>query len=667
MAEASQRRTGTVFGRYVLVEPIGAGAMGEVWVAVDPDLDRKLALKLLRRSRSRRDDNPRLLREARAMARLNHPNVAAVHDVGEVDGQVFIAMEFVAGESLAEFIARGPHPWSTVLPLLRQAGAGLAAAHAAGIVHRDLKPANVLIGADGRVRVVDFGLASAERRERPDELGDASQTLPPDRKEAAVGTPAYMAAEQHRGESFDARSDQFAFCVSAFEALYGRRPFPGSHRYAVALAIVEGRLTDVPAEEQAPAWIHRTILRGLSTAPDERFPDMIALLDQLDRDPAQRRNRWIFAGVGLAMVVAMLATWLAWPARPDPCAEVGEPMAATWSPEHRAALEGWLASGPTEPWREAASQRLLEGLDTRANAWMASERTICSDRVAKRATDRLLDERELCLERQRQAIATLTELPERDASERAEVRDHTLAQPYALLRAIGDPRPCAERVDLGDTQTDREQALAISRARIWLAIDLPRAAERELQAFPCPSADADRCAPELASIQARTLARLGDANQARILLERVAAESLHDDPNLAVRAWLELARLDSLDQPDPLDAPPRASEWIAYAEALADDRITPELRIEVALFAARLELDRDRPERAAARLDAALELGARDSLLDPDLEAKLLWTRARAHRQRSDLDAARIDEAEARERLELALGVGHPAIALLDR
>jgi serine/threonine protein kinase len=635
-----------VFGRYVLVEQIGAGAMGEVWVAIDPDLDRKIALKLLRRTRAGRDDNPRLIREARAMARLNHPNVASVHDVGEVEGRVFIAMEFVAGESLAEFIAGGPHPWPRVLPLLRQAGAGLAAAHAAGIVHRDLKPANVLIGNDGRVRVVDFGLASANRRIRPDELGDAFETLPPDRKDATVGTPAYMAPEQHRGENFDARSDQFAFCVTAFETLYGRRPFPGDHRYAVALAIIEGRIEDVPAEQQAPAWIHKTVLRGMAAEAEARFPDMLALLEQLNRDPARRRRRWLFAGATSSLIAAGVAAWLLRPPPPDPCVDAGDAMTATWSDDRRAALASWLAEGPAEPWREQAAQRLLEGLDNRAMEWMASDRTICTDRVAKRATDRLVAARELCLEQQRQAIDMLVELARRDAPEDAKVREQLLAHPYALLRAIGRPEPCTERVPLGDADPDPEQSFALARARVWLAIELPERALAELAEHPCKS---EGCEPELALLHARALVQQ-DASRAAALFEQVAARSLHDEPERAVRAWLELARL----VPE--------SDWLGYAEALADDRVPRATRIELALVGARFDLAQERAEDARARLDAALGLASQDAPLDADLEARLLQARAEAQRAAGRVEAARADDAKAREQLELALGVGHPAI-----
>jgi hypothetical protein len=639
--------TGSVFGRYVLVEQIGAGAMGEVWVAIDPDLDRKVALKLLRRTRSGRDDNPRLLREARAMARLNHPNVATVHDVGEVEGRVFIAMEFVAGESLAEFIARGPHPWSRVVPLLLQAGAGLAAAHVAGIVHRDFKPANVLIGHDGRVRVVDFGLSASERRERPAELEDATITLPPDRKDAAVGTPAYMAPEQHRGESFDARSDQFAFGVTAFESIYGRRPFPGDHRYAVALAIVEGRITEIPSEERAPAWIHDTLLRALAGKPEARFADMPALLAVLARDDARRRRRWLAAGCGAALLAGLVAAWIAWPRAPDPCGRAGEAMSETWSDATRDELRAWLVVDAREPWRARTSERLLEGLDQHALAWTASERSLCSDRVARRTTDRLAAARSACLERQREMVAWLAELPRHDD----ELRELVLRHPYALLRALGQPERCLDAMpsdDEHDEQDERARTRALARAQLWLAVDRPRRAAEALVAQPCTG----DCALPLALAHGKIAARLERHDEARRILPHVAARALQSEPDTSVHAWLELARVE------PNHA--AALDWLAYANALADARVDRTSQIEVALLGAALELDEGRVDPAMRRLTAAFALADQDPPLDPDLRAALLHLRARASRALGQLDAATRDELEAREQLELALGEAHP-------
>ena len=234
-APASQMRilAGARIGRFVVEASIGEGGMGCVYRAFDPQLQRHVALKLLRAAD--RNANARALREAQAMARLAHPHVIAVFDVGEHDGAIFFAMEMVDGMTLRDWIAEGPHPWREVLAKYRPAGEGLAAAHQAGLVHRDFKPANVLIGRDGRVQVTDFGLARGTAAISSDEVPVAGTTHPSTdprltQDGVVLGTPPYMAPEQSRGHDPDPRSDQYAFCVALYEALFGVRPFVADTR-----------------------------------------------------------------------------------------------------------------------------------------------------------------------------------------------------------------------------------------------------------------------------------------------------------------------------------------------------------------------------------------------------------------------------------------------------
>jgi hypothetical protein len=258
---------GATVGRYVILDPVGAGGMGVVYAAYDPELDRRVALKLLSPGRSGGEPGRlRLLREAQALARLAHPNVVTVHDAGTFGERVFVALELVEGETLRRWLRAEPRPWREVLARFLPAGRGLAAAHAAGLVHRDFKPENVLLGQDGRVRVADFGLAKA--LEEPEEAWGA-----------APGTPAYMAPEQRRGMAADARSDQFSFCVALHEALYGERP----------------SARETPAGTQVPGWLRDVVLRGLKANPEERYPAMDDLLRDLERDPAAVRRRWLAA------------------------------------------------------------------------------------------------------------------------------------------------------------------------------------------------------------------------------------------------------------------------------------------------------------------------------------------------------------------------------------
>jgi len=282
---------GAALGRYLILERLGAGGMGVVFLAYDPELDRKLALKLLHPGPAAHAGRARarLLREAQAMARLTHPNVVAVHDVGTFGGQVFVAMDFVPGQTLGAWLATRRPDWRAALKLFAQAGAGLAAAHAAGIVHRDFKPDNVLVGDDGRVCVTDFGLARTGTGTEASGVmpasprDDAGPSVALTQAGAVMGTPAYMAPEQYHGESADARADQFSFCVALWEAIYGRRPFAGETLLELAQAVTMGEV-QAPGRAAAPTWLRRTLERGLAVDPAARWPSMSALLAELAHD-----------------------------------------------------------------------------------------------------------------------------------------------------------------------------------------------------------------------------------------------------------------------------------------------------------------------------------------------------------------------------------------------
>jgi WD40 repeat protein len=298
------RAIGGVGGRYELHEVMGAGAMGVVYRAFDPRLSRHVALKILRPRVDGSEGEAlgeQLLAEAHALARLAHPNVVSVFDVGTHDGQVFVAME-LARETLAAWLRAGGHTTAETLRLVRQAGEGLAAAHATGIVHRDVKPANVLIGVDGRARVTDFGLAlrAGVTAALPETAALAAATVT--RTGALIGTPAYMAPEQLRGQPADERADQFAFAVMMCEALAGARPFTAT-TVSELRAAVTGERIDRQVLARLPRWLRRIVLRALKAEPRLRFPDMRALLVAIDRGPPLTRTR-----VAVGATVAAAAT-----------------------------------------------------------------------------------------------------------------------------------------------------------------------------------------------------------------------------------------------------------------------------------------------------------------------------------------------------------------------
>ncbi|MEA2700209.1 MAG: eukaryotic-like serine/threonine-protein kinase, partial [Myxococcales bacterium] len=324
---------GASIGRYVVRGWIARGAMGEVYAAYDPNLDRKLAIKLVRVERGFSsgdvDARTRLMREAQAIAKLSHPNVVIVHDVGTHEDRVFIAMEFIDGGTLTFWLNAKPRTWREILKVFIAAGRGLQHAHEANLVHRDFKPENVMIRLDGEVRVMDFGLVRyVDAVEAENETAPATATLsagpPPARDDVSIdstvnivrpargpagsaepgpqqvkltqtgvmmGTPAYMAPEQFRGQIADARSDQFSFCVALYEALYGHRPFPGSTMAALATNVLTGQLIPPPERTEVPVIVWQTLRRGLSVAAADRYPSMSELLADLARVPEPlRRN-----------------------------------------------------------------------------------------------------------------------------------------------------------------------------------------------------------------------------------------------------------------------------------------------------------------------------------------------------------------------------------------
>jgi len=307
-------RPGVSFGRYELISEIGAGAMGVVWAARDVDLDRHVALKLIRAGgRSRAEQRGRLLGEARAMARLSHANVVAVYDLGATDDGLFIAMEHVDGGTLEEWLGARPRAWDEVVAKFMEAGRGLAEAHRVGLVHRDFKPENVLLDRDGTARVADFGLALPVAEAGPGAGSDDESTTGAravTEEGVLVGTLAFMAPEQLLGQRATARSDQFGYCVALYEALYGVRPFSGQSSVmppAVLLsAIMEGHIAPPRAGRHVPRSLHRVVLRGLACEPEDRWPSMDELVAELERCRLRAR-RWGHAGRAIGALGATIA------------------------------------------------------------------------------------------------------------------------------------------------------------------------------------------------------------------------------------------------------------------------------------------------------------------------------------------------------------------------
>ncbi|MEM6292712.1 MAG: protein kinase [Myxococcota bacterium] len=470
-----QLERGASVGRYVILDLVGEGGMGVVYAAYDPELDRKLALKLLRTaSRDRRAERRRLrlIREAQAMARLSHANVITVHDVGTIDDQVFVAMEFIEGCSLAEWIRRG-HDWRHVVDVFVQAGEGLAAAHAAGLVHRDFKPDNVMLTGEHRAVVTDFGLARASGRQDasqsrdPESLGEVprpSLSTTVTAAGAIMGTPAYMSPEQHEGREVDARSDQFAFAVALYESLYGQRPFPGDDVASLAYNVGAGNIRPAPSRSSVPSWLRQVLLRALSIDSANRYPSMVELLDALRRDPSGRRMPWwtvaAVAG-GLAGVAALASAAL--DADPPPCESGAEQAEAALSGDVRTQAQDAFVEAPA-PYAAAGWPAVDAAVTAYASAWSASYAEVCEATHARgEQSQAQLDARMACLDRRlEEGAAVLALLAEGDPT----ALERGLDAMNALPHPAGCERARVEAFSLDVSVADEVDALRPQLARV---------------------------------------------------------------------------------------------------------------------------------------------------------------------------------------------------------
>jgi serine/threonine protein kinase len=618
---------GALIGRYVVEQEIARGAMGVVFRAYDPEVDRRVALKILREpiDEAAPAARARFVREARAMARLSHPNIVRVHDAGEVASKggvlVYLAMDLVEGTTLRGWNA-AHRSLAEVLAVFDAAGRGLAAAHAAGLVHRDFKPDNVLIDARGRVFVTDFGLvrwlaaaprASVTRALAP--VDDAAGEI--SKHGAFVGTPAYMAPEQLAGARVDDRADQFSFCVALWEAVYGARPFVGKSVDRLVSAVMRGEIAAVPAGRRVPGWLRSALLRGLAAHPGDRFPAIDALLDALRRRPARRRTlAWLAATAGAAAGAIAIAAW----DRGRPCPHV---HARAWDTARRAEIDGaasrWIES-------EAIAPTLVRALDDWAGAWRAAHVETCSASLVRgeRSAAAWIGAR-ACLERQDAAVDRMLATIEGGGVA-------TGAEAVLAVHALGDPRAC--------TGADAD-ALPLA----------PR-----VLAVAKPDDDAhDEVSALRGVVEAATHAE-GQTDLQHVVL---AIEPLRSD-RLAAHAW---ARLASAIAEDPLRTG-EAGRWVTLAHA-AVERGGGERRLHAEIDDARARglLAADRPHEALDH--ARLALAAREAELGtrhPDVAASWLLV-GRIDAARGDASGALADDLRALAILEDLFGARHPVAA----
>jgi len=561
-------------GRYVLVRELGTGGVGVVFVGRDPELDREVAIKLLRVGHGRNEDltsrEARMLREAQALARLAHPNVVAIYDVGTYVAPdewplasltprrgLFLAMELVDGEDMAQWIEQ-PRTQAAILEVFVAAGRGLAAAHAAGLVHRDFKPSNVLVArADGRVRVADFGLARAFGAVDSEVIARdllVEESRLDDRTITStgwvLGTPVYMAPEQHAGEDADARSDQYSFCVALWEALFGARPFAGRTPDELAASKRAGRLAMPRGDVAVPAEIRAALVRGLATNRDDRHPSMIALLEALV--PSAPRRWPLVLGVGATIGAVAL---VAWPrALADPCADLGDAESIAGASIRTRIAD---AIGRTQvSYASTAAAHVDAALATFAERWTDAHASICTGVPEPAARTCLRDDLGA-------AAAFVAVMTNADVAvmERAAANAAALPDPRRCIEAA--PNVATASIDTPAVRDVRDELARVAATTAAGRVD--EALAGAIAALAHAEATNDPGLVALAQLQhGNALAEHGDwaaAEKADAAAYWTATENGHDA--IAADAALQTATaiLEGAARPD------EAETWLEHADA----------------------------------------------------------------------------------------------------
>jgi eukaryotic-like serine/threonine-protein kinase len=545
---------GTRIDRYEVIELLGQGSMGRVYRAHDTDLRRDVALKHINHTgRNKAEAQERLRREALALARVEHPAVVRLYDAAIFEGELFVAMELAHGGTLAQWMSERSRSWRDIIRVLIEAGRGLAEAHGVGLIHRDIKPSNIVLDGHGRPKISDFGLARTLDDGAAKDPVEASETDALDVRitatGAVIGTLAYMAPEQLLGEAVDARADQFAFCVTLWEALFGARPFSGSTPTELCAAVRAGPIMAPPARQRTPRRLVAALRRGLAADPAARWPDMTSLVEELARALGARQRWTVAALVSVAAIGSAAAAVAIMGGReaPDPCRVPAARVAEVWSATRREALRTKLAA--IDPGQGADRfARIASAIDGGAERWSAMRVEVCrATRAEARQPELLLDRRIACLDRWLDELADTVGVAER-AGNRSEV-DQAVRASTALspLAACADVRALSEALPLPTRISERTTAIELARRTRELEVEqragriagLPSKL-REVVA----SARLLDHAPTLAAalvVQARVeiaVSNLADAKSTLRELAQVAARARHD--RSAAFAWSQL-------------------------------------------------------------------------------------------------------------------------------
>ena len=662
-------KTAPQIGRFTVLEQIGHGGMGLVYAAYDEQLDRKIAVKVLRADRAGDDEEQeRLWREAQAMARLSHPNIATVHEVGLEDGEVFVAMEYLDGQSLSRWLKTRP-AWPQVLDAFVQAGRGLLAAHASGLVHRDFKPHNAVRSDDGVVKVLDFGLARSTVERAPPVTstwtGPFSTTNSLTLPGTIVGTPAYMPPEQHFGRDVDARGDQYAFCAAVWEGLSGTHPF----RQCDFDELLDGKLIGPPAWPDGAPSIPRSILealrRGLAPEPDRRWPSMEPLLDALSWSPQRRRRRWqIGLTTAFAVGVAGLGvhSWV-W-AQAQRCSGAEEHLSGIWDDTRRAEVETAVL-GVDRAYAEDVEARTRRELDDYATQWKQSHTEACEATTLRgEQSAQMLDLRMQCLQRSAMDLqAVVDTLTQADHDVVRSAHELVLGLPplsrcddvHALTATVVPPPPAeADAIRAARQELAHAQSLQIAGRfdAAQEAVDMARELLRTVEYGPIHT--------ELALMEGQLLGAQGKYDESELALtEALTLASQWSQPDAMATAAIELMEVVGVDQ-KRFDA--GLQHW-ALAEGLSRSRPLLEAAARSSrgfVLAAQAHYDEAETEYRRALALRIEQLGPHD-FSTAKIRSRLAFSLGAM---------GRFDDAEAEFRIALQileedLGPAHPSVGSL--
>lgn len=715
--ETSNLRGGDLVGRYVVLGIIGAGGMGIVYLAYDPELDRRVALKVLRSEFSHLDTvGPSLLQEAKSMAQLSDPNVCTVYEVGASKGAVFIAMEYIDGETMSDWLESRPRTWKDIVEVMVQAGRGLEAAHRSGIVHRDFKPDNIMIDQQGRVRVMDFGVSERAVRKpgiRPENAEDGDVPRRDSFSSLVVGTPGYMAPEQLNAQPVDQRCDQFSYCATLYKTLYGELPYQGSTLRELREAFEQDQLVETDNHRGVPNWLRQIVLRGISINPDDRFPSVGAVVERMQKIPRQRRNIAIAALAAIALLAVVATTVLLAGKKPSVhprlCKGAGDRVANVWNDDSRAKVkQGLVASGL--PNAERMSQLVDENMTRYTSNWATMHTEACeATRVRGEQSTAMLDLRMLCLDSRLREASALTEV--------LATADREVAQRAAeAVLTLSDLSRCQARESLLMTDPEPDDPQVKKRLNELREILAAVKARYDAASYRDPLPRAEKLASEAADVGYGPLSaeahlllgmlrgQLGDLENAEnTLIDAAIAARGSGAELLEAEALVALVRYMGWEGG-------RISvgrRWARFAEAVlkragGDPRLRAALaRHRSALYyqegnyQASYKLNkealdiglRELGEEDPAVIDALINVGGLETLIgdiDSSLKtlkkaaelaervlgeghpmvAEALTNRGHAYFNNNEVDEAELDYKRARDIWASSLGEDHPSVAV---